>query len=121
MTLPRLLPIKRKAKVERLQRQNRPRSKAHLNWVAKHCCCVPDCPGMPIEAAHVRTGTGGGVGLKPGDQWTISLCQGCHGWQHGVGEDYFQDRTGIDMRELAIEFAQRSPVRAICDAAGKTG
>ena len=121
MTLPRLLPAKRKAKIERVQRQNRPRSRAHLQWVAKHRRCVAGRDITPVQAAHVRNGTYGGTGLKPGDQWTLSLCHTHHGEQHRLGEGTFMALAGLDMREQAIEFAKRSPVRVIRDAAGRFG
>ena len=63
----------------------------------------------PIECAHVRTGTDGGLALKPSDRWAISLCRGHHREQHQIGEGEFQKRYGIDLYELAIEFARRSP------------
>lgn len=90
------------------------RSPAHTAWVRSHACCVPGCTRRPIEAAHVRTGTDGGTGMKPGDQWTISLCggpEGHHTEQHRIGEPEFERRHGIDMKALAREFAQRSPHR----------
>ena len=105
MTLPRMLPKKPK-------RDGRIRSQAHLRWVRAHLCCVANgnCEG-PIEAAHVRTGTGGGTGLKPGDNWAISLCRLHHGVQHQRGEGLFETTFGIDMKALAVEFWARSPHR----------
>jgi len=64
---------------------------------------------LPIECAHVRTGTGGGTGLKPSDRWTISLCHLHHAEQHRIGEAAFQARHGIDLLALAELFAARSP------------
>lgn len=64
---------------------------------------------MPIEVAHVRTGTGGGMGVKPSDRWTISLCRDHHSEQHRVGERSFEKATGVDMKKLAEEFARNSP------------
>ena len=61
--------------------------------------------------AHVRAGTNGGIGLKPGDFWTISLCRNCHSEQHRMGEQSFEKRHGIDMKELAREFVKASPKR----------
>lgn len=62
-----------------------------------------------IECAHVRTGTDGGMGMKPGDRWCISLCKDCHARQHAMGEATFSASYGIDMKALAAEFFQRSP------------
>ena len=57
----------------------------------------------------MRSGTDGGVALKPSDRWTISLCREHHAEQHQIGETAFQMRHGIDMRALAESFAMRSP------------
>jgi len=105
MTLPARI------KPEPMGRDKRIRSPAHLGWVRSHACCVPGCDGRPIEAAHVRSGTDGGTGIKPGDMWAISLCAAHHRDQHQVGEPEFERRHGIDMKALASEFADRSPHR----------
>ena len=34
---------------------------AHRAWVRKHHCCVPGCMARPIECAHVRRDTDGGI------------------------------------------------------------
>jgi hypothetical protein len=59
--------------------------------------------------AHVRRGSGAGVGQKPDDWNTISLCRDCHAEQHRVGEQTFEKRFGVNMRTLADEFAAKSP------------
>lgn len=82
---------------------------AHRAWVRRHRCSVPGCRRMPIECAHVRTGTDGGAGLKPSDRWTISLCQFHHLEQHEIGEPAFEGKHDLDLRALAREFADRSP------------
>lgn len=84
-------------------------SPAHCNFVRKHHCCVNGCADMPIEVAHVRTGTDGGMGKKPSDYWAISLCKHHHAEQHRIGEPAFEKRHGIDMKGLATEFASASP------------
>lgn len=84
---------------------------AHRAWVRRHHCCVPDCLNLPIECAHVRTGTDGGVGLKPSDRWTVSLCSAHHAEQHRLGERRFAKVHGLDLSGLAAEFADRSPYR----------
>lgn len=84
------------------------RSQAHLRFVREHHCSV-GCPGMPIEAAHVRIGTDGGTGMKPGDDWTISLCHAHHAEQHQIGEPAFERKYNLDMKALAAEFAAKSP------------
>lgn len=84
---------------------------AHRAWVRGFACCVPGCDARPIEAAHVRVGTGGGIAHKPHDKWVISLCRDHHSEQHRIGEPEFERRHGISMRKLAMEFAARSPHR----------
>ena len=86
---------------------------AHRAWVRRHHCCVPGCLGRPIECAHVRRDTDGGVALKPSDCWSISLCRDHHLEQHQVGELAFERRYGVDLRELALLFAGRSPHRKL--------
>ena len=101
----------------RLKRETKPgmpkriRCPAHLKWVREHACCVPRCNGAPSEAAHVRTGTDGGTGLKPSDSHVISLCQYHHAIQHRMGEGPFETKYFIDMKALAREFADKSPHR----------
>jgi len=84
---------------------------AHRAWVRRHHCCVPGCLKTPIECAHVRGGTDGGVALKPSDKWVISLCSAHHREQHQLGEREFERRHGLDLVELANEFARVSPQR----------
>lgn len=84
-------------------------SAAHRAWVRRHRCSVPGCCNLPIECAHVRRGTDGGVGLKPSDKWTVSLCENHHLEQHEIGEVGFEARYDLNLIELAIEFARRSP------------
>ena len=47
--------------------------------------------------------------MKPGDEWTISLCRWHHARQHQIGEGSFESAYGIDMIALAYEFARLSP------------
>ena len=84
---------------------------AHRAWVRKHHCSVPGCLQWPIECAHVRRGTDGGMAVKPSDRWVISLCSHHHFEQHRIGEEAFETRYGISLVELAAEFAVRSPHR----------
>jgi len=59
----------------------------------------------------VRIGTGAGIGQKPHDFWTISLCHECHATQHRLGESSFEKMANINMKALAEEFAKASPRR----------
>lgn len=100
--LPRRLPRKPR-------REGVIRSPSHRAFVRSHECSVPGCDRQPIECAHVRKGTDAGVGMKPGDNWTISLCRGHHAEQHTHGEGWFAAWYKIDMKALAAEFWEKSP------------
>ncbi len=104
MRLPNRLQKDRKVALER-------ECPGHRAWVRRHHCCVPGCLNIPIECAHVRTGTDGGVGLKPSDRWTVSLCSAHHAEQHRVRERRFEQIHGLDLPALARAFALRSPHR----------
>jgi hypothetical protein len=92
------------------------RSPSHCNFVRSHACC--GCGATAgIEVAHVRNGTDGGMSMKPGDYWTISLCSKCHSWQHMIGETSFEAEKVIDMKALAREFVKASPKRRELEAA----
>jgi hypothetical protein len=58
---------------------------AHLAFV-RQLSCVACGKAAPSEAAHVRTGTHGGAGMKPGDRFAVPLCATCHAKQHRIGE-----------------------------------
>ena len=97
-------------RIVRAKRQQRSRScPAHRAWVRRHRCCVPGCERQPIECAHVRQSGDGGIGLKPSDCWTISLCVHHHQEQHQIGEREFERKHGVELIELADLFARRSP------------
>jgi hypothetical protein len=64
------------------KRATRWRSQAHCNFVRSHGCSVAACHGVPIEVAHVRNGSGAGMGQKPDDWRTASLCRYHHAEQH---------------------------------------
>ena len=102
LRFPSLLPPKPRTKTSR-------NCAAHRAWVRHHRCSVPGCRNVPIECAHVRNGTDGGLGLKPSDKWTVSLCQFHHLEQHELGEAEFERRYDLNLIELAREFARRSP------------
>lgn len=99
---------KRLRQNSRRQEEGR-RCAAHRQWVRGHGCSVPGCDGRPIECAHVREGTDGGMGMKPSDRWAISLCRNHHAEQHRIGERVFEGRYGLDLIRIAEVFARRSP------------
>ena len=107
MKLPRKIPKAPK-------RSSRWRSQAHCNFVRGHVCC--NCGSdVAIEVAHVRLGSGAGMGQKPHDWQTVSLCKECHATQHRIGERSFW-RT-VDPEALIEAFCKGSPkaseIRAI--------
>jgi hypothetical protein len=102
MTLPPKLPKKEK-------RASRWRSQAHCNFVRSHACSV--CLSTAgIEVAHVRMGSGAGIGQKPDDWRTVSLCKDCHASQHKVGERTFW--LGRNVEALIEAFCHVSPKAA---------
>ena len=97
---------------KKAKRASRWRSQAHLAFVRSHGCSVPGCPDKPIEAAHVRLGSGAGIGQKPDDWRAVSLCRDCHAMQHRVGEKLFwSDCACRDPEELIEAFIKASPKR----------
>jgi hypothetical protein len=50
----------------------------------------------------VRTGTDGGVGMKPADRYAVPLCSACHAEQHRVGELHFWAALRIDPLNVAL-------------------
>lgn len=99
------------------KRASRWRSPAHCNFVRSHACSV--CGSTTaIEVAHVRIGSGAGIGQKPDDWRTVSLCggpDGCHAKQHQIGEQSFW--RGRDVEALVQAFAKASPKAREIDAA----
>jgi hypothetical protein len=94
------------------KRSTRWRSQAHLSFVRKHACA--NCGSMVnIEAAHVRLGSGTGIGQKPDDFRAVGLCggpNGCHAKQHQQGEETFWQ--GRDVESLISAYCRHSPKRA---------
>lgn len=90
------------------KRASRWRSLAHCNFVRSHAC---SCCGSTaaIEVAHVRIGSGAGMGQRPDDWNTVSLCHDCHSRQHREGEQTFWHGTPI--AELVAAFQKASPKR----------
>ena len=83
----------------------------HLAWV-RTLRCVARADGClsAVQAHHVRTGnTGGGMGMKPDDCWTVPLCAKHHYDLHTIGCRTFEARHRLDLRALAEELAAKSP------------
>jgi hypothetical protein len=73
----------------------------HLAFV-RQLPCVACGKAAPSEAAHVRTGTDGGVGVKPGDRYAVPLCNACHAKQDRIGELTFWSALRIDPLNVAL-------------------
>jgi hypothetical protein len=73
----------------------------HLAFV-RQLPCVACGKAAPSEAAHVRTGTDGGTGMKPADRYAIPLCPSCHRRQHRIGELTFWSALRIDPLSVAL-------------------
>lgn len=86
--------------VQHVRRPNPKRSASHLDFIRSMPCCV--CGHSPrSEAAHVRAGTDGGLGVKPSDRFTVPLCHDHHRIQHTIGELAFWSQRGVDPTALA--------------------
>ena len=96
------------------KRESRWRSPAHLAWIRGFQCSMPECDGMPIEAAHVRLGSGTGMGQKPDDWRAIPLCRNCHSSQHSGGEETFWVRYAA-----LTEHSVNDLIDALCKASPK--
>jgi hypothetical protein len=64
--------------------------------------CVACGKAAPSEAAHVRTATDGGVGVKPADRYAVPLCATCHAKQHRMGELSFWSALCIDPLNVSL-------------------
>lgn len=91
-------------------RTDRWKSQSHLAHVRKHACVACDAEA-PIEAAHVRLGSDGGLGRKPSDWFAVPLCRDCHATQHRVGERTFWLRREKDPEAIIAELIRTSPKR----------
>lgn len=86
------------------------RSPAHRAWVRRHQCVVEGCSAMPIECAHIRRANNSGMGFKPSDAFTVSLCKEHHAESHR-GEQTFETKHTVDLLALAEAFYRASPHR----------
>jgi hypothetical protein len=83
------------------KRKSNPRKQAgHLAFI-RALPCAACGTAAPSEAAHVRTGTDGGIGIKPSDRHTLPLCPADHQRQHKIGETSFWSELGIDPLDVS--------------------
>lgn len=104
------------------KREGRWKSQAHRDWVRGFACAFCGSKAN-IEVAHVRIGSGAGMGQKPDDWRTVPLCagpgndidgnMGCHNRQHMLGErTFWQDYEschGQTVEDLIADLSKASP------------
>ena len=90
-----------KTTARRKPKPNLHRRGQHLAFV-RQLPCVACGKAAPSEAAHVRTGTDAGVGIKPADRYAVPLCASCHANQHRVGELTFWSALRVDPLNVSL-------------------
>lgn len=58
------------------------------------------CEGK-IQAAHIRCGTDGGIGMKPSDRYVFPACEAHHAEQHRIGEKSFAGKYKLVLLQIA--------------------
>lgn len=125
-----MLPGKRKPVRSGIARAPERVWKRHRAFVRSHECVTTilgrdepgrdDCEGA-IQFAHVSSAANGGMGLKAFDWFGVPLCVKHHAWSHKNGAATFQRRYGIDLWEIAAEFARLSPDRLMRETMKEAG
>jgi hypothetical protein len=91
------------------------RCESHLKWVrGLTCVCSEIDPtgcGGKVRACHLRIGTNGGTGMKPGDNWTWPGCDNHHAEQHEIGELTFQKKYRLSLKVICERIWRLSPHR----------
>lgn len=99
-----LLPPRRKRPKSGIERAPQRIFPRHRRWVKSHRCCVPGCPSLVVDFAHIHS-----VGAGGHDKDGVPLCRLHHSEQHQCGIHTFQDRHGVDLEALAAELVRTSP------------
>lgn len=103
----------RKPKKEK--RESRWKSQKHCTWLRKSFGCSMCGSTAGIEVAHVRMGSGAGMGQKPNDYRAVPLCRDCHSEQHRTSEPDFwrryEDKWGQSLDQLLNALCEASPCR----------
>ncbi len=85
------------------RKANPKRSVLHLAFVRSIGICLACGTRCATVAAHVRSGSDGGMGTKPSDKYAVPLCQiPCHEKQHRVGELTFWGELGVDPLNISL-------------------
>jgi transcription elongation factor Elf1 len=104
-------------KPKQARRDSRFRSQKHCTWLRKEFACAMCGSLSGVEVAHVRMGSGAGMGQKPDDWRAVPLCADCHrGDQHTkMGEPKFWEAYAKEHRQtvwqLIDALCAASPVR----------
>ena len=96
--------------------------KDHLMFIRQLPCV--SCQTMRgVQAAHLSTFNdnaghyGRGKGSKASDRWTLPLCEGCHTYQHKIGEEKFWERIGDPWIMALVLFGIHIDADALGDTA----
>lgn len=102
-----LVPIKIDKTALTIAEPKRIRDKAHLTFVASQACLV--CGRQPCDPHYLRFAQPRAIGMKVGDEFTVSLCRGHHRQLHQAGSEgaWWKDR-GIDALEVGKELCRCS-------------
>lgn len=87
----------------------------HIKFISTLPCSYqsPLCYG-DIVAAHIRKGSGAGMGQKPSDDKIIPLCFGHHAEQHQIGELSFHKSNLEAAKKLAFDLYENSGDKNYC-------
>lgn len=96
----------RPARIPRSVPQSKPkpdlrRNAKHRDFIRNLPCLSCGGSSPQCECAHVRASQDGGMGMRPGDRFTVPLCPMCHRLQHQYGETAFWGARGIDPLDAA--------------------
>ncbi len=69
-------------------KEKKVRDEAHRKFIATLPCLVSRVHGR-TQCAHIRSGTGGGMGIKPSDEFCVPLSVEEHAKQHRIGESKY--------------------------------
>jgi len=91
------------------QKIKTPRSPKYLAWIRTQPCCATDCPPSDycqIVAHHVRSGNGGGIGMKVSDYRTIPLRADIHNELHGYCSEkqWYADFLDVHWDEMVLRY-----------------
>jgi len=100
-----------------------PRNPKYLAFVRSLPCCATGST-WEVQAAHVRIGSGAGIGMKPSDFRAVPLIASAHHDQHQHGERTFWKLTGMDpeaaIRETLFAYLRSlEPSKAMNDLLGE--